>query len=281
MSRCHRSLRHRSHESRREILARRIAQLLEEIAGLGLMIESQDRQPELIEQEIENAEMLVGRGLEWLPRSLALQRSEADISVEQATGETELQILDLDTRRDDDATDQLSQVRAELGEVTELLRASQDILARAVVTAPISGVVVHLRFHTLSVVVGLGEPILDIVPESEDLLIEARMAPTDIDSVTPGQPAQVHLTAYRQRSLPRIDGRPRHVSGDRLVDQATGQPYIFARVEVDRESLAAIAPENDLVPGMPAEVLILTGERTVLRYRPPQLEQPLCRDREA
>ena len=94
----------------------------------------------------------------------------------------------------------------------------------------------------------------------------ARVAPTDIDSVAPGQPAQVHLTAYRQRTLPRIDGRLRHVSADRLVDEATGQPYFLARVEVDRESLAAIAPEIDLVPGMPAEVLILTGERTVLAY---------------
>ncbi len=139
-------------------------------------------------------------------------------------------------------------------------------LARTVVAAPVSGTVVGIRFRTRGGVTGAGEPILDIVPAEEDLLIEARVSPTDIDSVAAGQAAQVHLTAYRQRTMRRIEGRVRHVSADRIMDEGTSQPYFLARVEVDRQQLTAVGPDVQLVPGMPAEVLILTGELIALAY---------------
>ncbi len=270
--------RRRTHDGRKAILRQRIAQLDEEIAGLEAQIDSQDRQFELIRQEIGNVEQLIAQGLERLPRLLALQRAEAEITgaragnraaiarARQAIGETELQILDLDAQREDEVTEQLADVRAELAEVAEELRASEDVLARTVIAAPVAGTVVALQFHTVGGVIGPGEPILDIVPFEEDLLIDARVAPTDIDSVTAGLAAQVHLSAYRQRNLPQIQGRVREVSADRLVDEATGEPYFLARVEVDRTHLGEIAPDIELMPGMPAEVLILTGERTTLAY---------------
>jgi len=271
-------VRRRTHEGRGAILRQRIAQLDEEIAGLEAQIDSQERQLELIAQEIGNVEQLISQGLERLPRLLALQRAEAEITgaraanraaiarARQSIGETELQILDLDARREDEVTEELTQVRSELSEVAEDLRASEDVLTRTVVIAPVAGTVVDLRFHTVGGVIGPGEPILDIVPFEEDLLIDARVAPIDIDAVAPGQTAQVHLTAYRQRNLPRIDGRVRQVSADRLVDEATGEPYFLARVEVDRDRLDALDEGIQLLPGMPAEVLILTGERTALAY---------------
>lgn len=271
-------VRRRTHEGRKAILRQRVAQLQEQIAGLEAQIESQDRQLDLVRHEIDNVDHLINQGLERLPRLLALQRAEAEISgqraanqgaiaqARQAIGETELEILDLDAQREDEVTDELAQVRAELAEVEEGLRASEDVLARTVVAAPVSGTVVGMRFRTRGGVIGAGEPILDIVPAEEDLLIEARVAPTDIDSVAAGQAAQVHLTAYRQRTMPRIEGRVRHVSADRIMDEGTGQPYFLARVEVDRQQLNAVAPDVQLVPGMPAEVLILTGERTALAY---------------
>ena len=111
-----------------------------------------------------------------------------------------------------------------------------------------------------------GDPILDIVPREEDLLIDARVAPTDIDSVRPGQTARIHFAAYPTRNQPQIEGVVRQISADTLLDEATNQRYYLARVEVDRAELAETAPDIEIVPGMPAEVLIVTGERTVLDY---------------
>ena len=111
-----------------------------------------------------------------------------------------------------------------------------------------------------------GEPILDIVPAEDDLLIDARVAPTDIDVVYPGLPAQVHLSAYSQRTMPRVEGTVRSVSADSMEDEQSGMPYYLARVEVDREKLSDLGPDIELVAGMPAEVLIVTSERTLFGY---------------
>ena len=111
-----------------------------------------------------------------------------------------------------------------------------------------------------------GEDILDIVPDEEKLLIDARVAPTDIDVVHGGLPAQVRLTAYSSRRVPRIDGIVSSVSADRLQDPASHQLYYLAREAVDREVMEHLGPHVALVPGMPAEVLIVRRSRTMMRY---------------
>jgi membrane fusion protein, type I secretion system len=130
--------------------------------------------------------------------------------------------------------------------------------------------VIELRFTTLGGVVGPGEPILDFVPAEARLLVEARMRPQDIDDVAVGQEARVLLSAYRQRNLPQIHGVVRDVSADRLVDDRSGEPYFLARVEVAPGELARVASSSgvdvSLAAGMPAEVMIVTGERTALDY---------------
>jgi HlyD family secretion protein/epimerase transport system membrane fusion protein len=126
--------------------------------------------------------------------------------------------------------------------------------------------VVNLKFKTESGVVQRGEPILDIVPSDDVLLIDARISPIDIDVVHVGLSAQVQLLAFSSRSTPRVKGVVRSVSADRLVDEHTRQPYYLARVEVDRDELKRIAPQVELVSGMPADVLIVTGERTMAQY---------------
>ena len=134
------------------------------------------------------------------------------------------------------------------------------------VTAPVNGTVVNLKFKTEGGVIQHGEPILDIVPSDEPLLIDARVLPTDIDVVHVGLPAVIHLTAFTSRNLPRIEGKVEYVSADRLVDEKSGQSYYLARVAVDRGELDRLGPQYKLVPGMPAEVLIVTGERTMFQY---------------
>ncbi|MCW2242388.1 HlyD family type I secretion periplasmic adaptor subunit [Azospirillum canadense] len=262
---------------RRGILQQRVAELQEEIVGLAAQIAAADRQIALIGEEIADVEHLYRAGLERKPRLLALKRAKSDIEgdrgerqagiarARQAIGEATLQIVGLDTANRDEVNGDLAKVRAELAEVGQRLAASRDVLARTVVTAPIDGTVVQLRVHTQGGVVKPGAPILDVVPANEELLIDARIAPTDIDVVHAGLRAQVMLTAYKQRNLPRIHGELRQVSADALADEQTGRPYFSARVGVDRAEIARLAGIA-LAPGMPAEVFVMTGEQTALDY---------------
>ena len=263
---------------RRAILARRIAQLREEIAGLEAQIVADGRQIELIAGEIEGLEHLYRKGLTPKTRLLELQREQSDIEgdraerrariarVHQAIGQTELQIVAQGTALVDQANEELSRVQAELAEVEQRLVASQDVLARTLIKAPSAGTVVELRFHTPGGVIRPGEPVLDIVPDNEELLVDARLSPLDIDVVAAGLPAQIILPAFKQRHLPRIEGRVRRVSADAIVDPHSGERYFEARIEIDPAQFAALEPPVALAPGMPAEVYITIAERTMLDY---------------
>jgi HlyD family secretion protein/epimerase transport system membrane fusion protein len=267
-----------AHESRRAVLLQRIEQSREQMRGLEAQIASATQQLSLIADELEGKMQLLRRGLVRRPDVLRLQRDQSEIEgrrgeymasiarAQQQIGEAEMQILGLDADRADQVSQQLDTVRAELSGVTERRHASRDILSRTVVTAPIGGTVLGLRFRTIEGVIRPGEAILDIVPDEERLLIDARVSPVDIDVVRAGMTAQIRLGAFAGRNLPRLDGLVRSVSADRMTDEATRQPYYLARVEVTREALAALGPERELQPGMPAEVLIVRTERTMLEY---------------
>jgi HlyD family secretion protein len=267
-----------AHASRLAVLRQRIEQSREGIAGLEAQVRSANDQLAFIADELEGKEILLRRGLVPRPEVLRLRRAQAEIEgrrgeyrgniarLAQQIGEAEMQMLGLEAERADQISQQLDQVRAELATVTERLLASRDVLARTVVTAPVPGTVVGLRFRNLEAVVRPGEAILDIVPSEELLLVDARVAPTDIDVVHAGMAAQLRFTAFSGRNLPRLEGVVRTVSADRMTDEATRQPYYLARVEVGREALEALGADAELRPGMPAEVLIVRRERTMLDY---------------
>lgn len=260
------------------ILGQRIAQLHEEIAGLHAQIVADSRQIELIDEEIAGVEYLYSKGLARKTRLLALERAQSDLEgdraerragiarARQAIGETELQIGAQATALRDSANEELSRTQAELAEVEQQLAASRDVLARTLIKAPIAGTVVELRFRTPGGVIRPGEPILDLVPRDEELLVDARLSPMDIDVVAAGLPAQVMLPAFKQRDMPRIEGRVRQISADVVVDPHTGERYFRAQIEVDSGQLAALDPPLELAAGMPAEVYIITGEHTLLDY---------------
>ncbi len=265
-------------QTRASILRQRIAQLDEEILGMDAQTISSERQLELIASEVVDVQELVDRGLERRSRLLALQRQEANIRgdlganlaaiarAHQAVGEAELQIVNLEADRLDAIANELNQVRFEQASIEQEVMRTRDILTRTSILAPIDGIVVQARFSTVGGVIRPGEPILDIVPQEEELLIDAQVSPIDIDAVRVGMTAQVILSAYSRRRLPRIEGVVRSISADRLVDETTGQAYFLARVAVDQAQLAALAGEVTLTAGMPAEVYILTGERTAIEY---------------
>jgi HlyD family secretion protein len=265
-------------DGRKAIFGRRAAQAREEIPGHEAEILSHTIQLELMQEELVAVRELFEKGLERRPRLLALERAAAGLEggrtasrariarAREAIGEVELSVHSLDTQRSEEVAAELAAVRGELLAVAERLGASQDRLDRTLVTAPVAGTVVELRVRTQGGVLAPGEPILDIVPADDELLIEARIATTDIDAVRPGQSVQVHLAAYSGRTMPRLPGRLREVSADSVTDPRTGQSYYAAQIEVDLEGLLRLAPDVTLTSGMPAEVLIETGDRTLLRY---------------
>lgn len=269
-------------DNQRKILRQRIAQLEEEISGTTAMVASETRQLELIEEEVVGVRRMVNKGLERKPRLLNLQRSKAEIEgsrasnlaqiarSKQAIGEAEIQIMNLEAQHLDEVAEQLTQTRVELSGLDERMLAAGDVFDRVIIRSPIAGIAMNKRFSTVGGVVRPGDPIIDIVPVDEDLLIDARIAPLDIDVVSPGLEAQVHFSAFAQRNLPQIQGVVRSVSADATEDEKSGERYYKARIEVDRNHLEemAAAAEMDLTlhPGMPAEVLIVTGENTLVGY---------------
>ena len=269
------STRRASLRDQQAILADRVAQAEAEIVGLEAEIASAHTQLGLIGEEIEIVERLLAKGLERKPRLLALLRSKTQIEgaiaadraaiarAGQVIAEARQQSLSLESSQADDIAAELAATRKGLAGLAERIRATADQLARIVVTAPVEGTVVNVRIKTIGGVIEPGAPLLDLVPAGGELLLEARVAPVDIDEVHPGLRAQVHLLAYNSRSLRRIEGEVRGVSADRLEDPATRQPYYLAKVAVDR---AALPAGITMTAGMPADVMIVTGERTLIQY---------------
>jgi len=259
------------------ILSQRVEQLGSEIAGHKAQLVSANEQIQLTQEEIATVTDLLNRGLERKPRLLALQRQQSYLEgsrgeqlgaiakAQQEIGEAKLQSADLLDKRSSEIALELRDTQSRLLENRQKLGAAVDVDNRMEVVAPVSGQVVDLKVHTLGGVVRPGDALLDIVPQSDELVVEARVRPVDIDAVHAGQSAQVALTAYKQRTTPRLDGRLATVSADALIDESRHISYYSAEIHIDSSELAKLNGVQ-LYPGMPAEVMIVTGERTLLQY---------------
>jgi epimerase transport system membrane fusion protein len=182
-------------------------------------------------------------------------------------GETRLSILQLKKDFHTEVVNQLSEVQSTLFDLRERERALMDRVDRTVIRAPEAGMVLGMKVHTVGGVVQSGAPILDIVPAASDLVVEAQVSPIDIDRVSAGKLADIRFSAFKSATTPVIEGRVEHISADRLTNEETGMPYYLARVELTEEGRHNLESANlILVPGMPSEVLINTGERTLLEY---------------
>ncbi|TVR83168.1 MAG: HlyD family type I secretion periplasmic adaptor subunit [Rhodospirillales bacterium] len=264
--------------SREAILSQRVLQLEQQIIGFEKQLESIRRQNALIREELADVEGLYRQGYERKARLLSLQRTEAELlgiegetlaaiaRAREAIGETELQIVNLGVERAERVEEQLAETRVQRIEVEERIKESRDRLRRTTITAPVAGTVMNLRFKTSGGVVRPGEAVLEIVPAEDALVIEAKVAPQDIDDVHPGLDAHVMFPSIPQRSLLRIPAVVTRVSADAVEDERTGLTYFAVRVQVTAEALDAAGADVNLTPGMPAEVYIATAERTLLAY---------------
>lgn len=228
-------------------------------------------------EELAANESLLASGFISNARLLMLQRSLSELESRLAESEAERaravqKVADLELRAEtlrsnfmQEAAASLRQTSAQVFDLRERLRPTQDAEQRQRITAPIAGEVVDLKVTSVGSVIAPREPILDIVPDDADLIVEAQVRPEDISYVHDGLAADVRLTAFRQRITPTVEGKVVYVSADRLIDKATNAPYYLARIRVPQQALDD-AGGLRLQAGMPAEVYIRTTSRTPLQY---------------
>jgi HlyD family secretion protein len=263
--------------SQKGLLQSRIGQLSQEISGLEAQVDSKAKQLELIAGELVGVKDLYDKRLVPLTRLTTLQRETARIEGERGQltssiaetkskiGEAQLQIARLDQDFRTEVVKELGETQGKEAELVERGVAARDLLDRIEMRAPTSGVIHKLSAHTIGGVIRPGDVIMEIVPDTDDLLVEARLQPQDIDQVRPGQKAFVRFSAFNQRVTPQLTGTVSLVSADTSHDQQTNASYFTVRVVLpddERRRLGGL----QLVPGMPAEVFMQTGSRTMMNY---------------
>lgn len=258
----------------------RIQQTRREMEGLQAQVESASGQIGYIDDEIKTVKEMVKKGLSPKPRLLSLQRERERLAgdkgqhlsgiakAEQSINETEVQLLNLKNEFQTQNADELKDTHGRTSDLQEKLRAARDVVSRTVIVSPTEGIVTGLKFHTEGGVIGPGAPIMDIIPQTDALVLEVQVNPVDIDVVTPGLSSRVIFSAYKSRSLPQLTGKVTKVSADILTEQQGMAETSFykAQVVVDPAELKRLAPSIKLYPGMPAEVYIRTGSRSFLGY---------------
>jgi HlyD family type I secretion membrane fusion protein len=270
-------------DERLTILERTIGGLESEILGLEGQITSGKIQLTLIDEELDDTLSLYNKQLINKPRLLALQRDKAKLegainnftasvgAARQRIEEARMRKAELQTAAATEVVAQLQEARTRAYELSQQIAAAQDVMGRTVIRAPIDGIVVGLKVHTIGGVIAAGQPLLDIVPSNDTLVVHATIDPLDIDQVEAGLPATVWLSALNRRNHEPIEGVVQMISADRLTDATTGFAYYLARVELQPDALKAKA--ITIQPGMSAEVMIRTGARTPLDY----LTAPIAR----
>jgi len=259
------------------VLEKRIGQLNEQISGLQSMINTKRSLENSYKNEISELKQLLSEGYVDKQRLLEQERKldmlRAEVADHQSEitktqlqiSETELQVLQLNKDFNSEVVGQLSEVQTKVFDLREKMAALEDRLSRVVIRAPEDGMILGMKVHTIGGVVSPATPLLDIVPSISDLIVEAQVSPIDIDRVSAGKSADIRFSAFNSATTPVIQGEVRHVSADRLINEETGMPYYLARVALTEEGSRALGSLK-LQPGMPAEVLINTGERTMLQY---------------
>ena len=276
-------------------LREQIGQAHEEIAGLEAQAASLTDQEALIDRELEAQRTLFDKGLTRLDRLMAVERAKENLEgragaiaadIARARGkiaELEIQILQIDARRIEEAEEQARDVQARENEVRERLASVRTSLGQMEVRAPVSGEVFGLTVLAPQEVVRPGEPILQIVPEDAGLVVMARLNPIDVDQVYPGQEAKLRFSAFPARVTPELDGHVVRISPDAVRDEETGVSWYEVELAVDEPAasdgagsgaaMAAEAPGGNrlaghlvLTPGMPVEAHIRTEERSVMSF---------------
>ncbi len=259
-----------------EILEQRIEQLQSQLEGMRAVRESKLLLADSFAEELADTRTLLDQGFSDINRLRTAERNFASYSGEAAElaanisatevriGEARLEIIQQQSEFRNTVVSELGDTQTTLKDVTERITALEDVVRRTRVLSPESGVVNGMQVHTEGGVIGPGSPIAEIVPESDELIIEASVSPMDIDRVSIGQEARIRFSTFGSRA-PTIFGNLLSLSADALTDERTGGSFYLARIEVNPDSMEELG-DLALMPGMPAEIYINTGSRTFLQY---------------
>jgi HlyD family secretion protein len=270
-------LRRAARSGQRSQLQERVAQLREEVRGLTGQANAKGNEVELIGRELQAVRELWQKNLVSISRLTQLEREgtrlegergQLTASIAQAKGrisEVELQIIQLDQDLRSEVAKELREIQARFSEYVERKVAADDQLKRIDIRAPIDGVVHQLAVHTVGGVIQAGEQLMLIVPESERLIVEARVNPQDIDQIKIGQRSLMRFAAFNQRTTPEVYGTVTRIAADIVLEQRTGASYYVVRIELSEKEVARLGPVK-LVAGMPVEAFIETDQRSILSY---------------
>ena len=264
-------------EGQKNIVQSRIAQLRTEIDGISIEKSSTEKQTEYINKELVGLRELAEKTLVPVTRVYAMERERtrlegvigravADIAKAQSSiGEMNIQIQELTQKFQEEVASSLLDVRQKIADLRERSSVSQDVVNRLAITAPRGGTVQNLKVFTIGQVLRGGEPLLDIVPDNDALVVHAEFSTADIDNVFAGMTTEIRFPAFHSRTIPVMLGKIESISHDRLLDEPTHQYYYLGIVSLNRADI----PEeyrSRVRAGMPAEIIVSSGERTVLNY---------------
>jgi HlyD family secretion protein/epimerase transport system membrane fusion protein len=270
------------------ILKQRIEQLQNEIDGHKIQRQARLDQYEIFKEESLGLKGLYQKGYYPKSKILAMERAIIDLRgaagndaariarSKNAQGEAENQIIAVEQRFREDVVGSLKDTKSELSDLKERIIVADDVLVRGEIRAPRSGIIQALQVHTIGGVVMPGVVLMEIAPQDDDLVVSAKISPEYIDSVAIGQKAEVRLTALNVRTTPIIYGYVTSISGDALTNPNTGERFFRGRIEISKDERLKLKDEK-LSAGMPAEVLIKTGNRTMLTYLAKPLTDALAR----
>ena len=258
-------------------LKQRIEQLQQQIAGIEGQQAAKAQEMDLINNELVGVRKLYSQKLVQLTRMTQLERQAAQLAGERAQliaseaeakgkiAEIRLQIIQIDQNLSSEVAKELRDIDGKIGELIERKVTAEDQLRRTTIRSPQDGTVFQLAIHTVGGVITAGEPIMLIVPDADKLQVEAKVRPQDIDNVHIGQRAMLRFAAFNLHTTPEIEGTVTRISADTSTDQRTGQSYYTIRAAMPANAAKQLGNVK-LLPGMPVEVFVQTGERTVVSY---------------
>lgn len=265
-------------KSQNDILQTRIEQLHKEYEGLEVQKEAYQRRVEILQERLDRLRPGLENGVvqanvfstyeeEYVEVKANVARMDTEkAKVEKTIGETEYQIIQTQQEFKERANSEYKEVSGQIKELIEHIKVAENVLARTQIRSPVDGFAQNLRFHTTGGVIRPGDVVVEIVPVEDRMVINAHVAPIDIDSVHPGLVAEVKFSAFASRFMPIVTGEVDSVSKGTIVPSDQRQPpYYLARINVSK-GMVPDEIEERLTAGMPADVIISTGERTVMDY---------------
>ncbi|MET0438367.1 MAG: HlyD family type I secretion periplasmic adaptor subunit [Devosia sp.] len=263
--------------SQKSQLEKQVAQFAEQITALEAQRKAVDENVALVDEQLRRYDSLNARGLITQSQLIAMQREKASligsqsaltaeiIETQQAKTQAELKFIQVDEAFYESVLTELDQKRPEIAKLSEERIAAQDKLRRLDIRAPIAGSLHQLNIHTIGSVAAPGETLVNIIPDDDELIVEAMISPADVDQVFTGQDARIRLSGLNQRVTPELGASVIDISPDLTIEERTGASYYLARLRIPEAEIAKVG-ETLLKPGMPAEVFVQTESRTILSY---------------